>query len=489
MVRLKMNREEFAYDCISLIKAFYPKEKILLHGDDEGVTTEIVLDRFLEGNVHEIRMTLSEEQTTRKSRFVTIEGDENSLENKRLLRMAYKDLIYEVLSEAKQETLPWGTLTGVRPTKLPYSWYQEGMTETEAVNRLMTEYRVSPEKAQTAAQIAMTERELFAGIDVSKEISIYIGIPFCPTTCLYCSFTSYPIAEYQNLTEAYLSCLFREIQAVSQMTKGRKVTAIYIGGGTPTSLTADQLRRLLHTVRENFDLKTVREFTVEAGRPDSVDFEKLLVLKEEGVTRISINPQTMKQETLDLIGRRHSVEDVRRAFALAREAGHDNINMDLILGLPGENADDVSATLSEIATLSPEDLTVHTLALKRASRLVREIDRYEDLTPTDTVESLQRTITFAKEHGYRPYYLYRQKNMAENLENVGYAKPGHEGLYNILIMEEMQTILACGAGATSKFVYPEQNRIERADNVKSIRDYIERIDEMIDRKRRMPLGG
>ena len=245
---------------------------------------------------------------------------------------------------------------------------------------------------------------------------------------------------------------------------------------------------MITVIGENFPLDRVREFTVEAGRPDSLSPEKLRVLKEMGVGRISINPQTMKQETLDLIGRRHTVEDVRKAFAWAREAGHTNINMDLILGLPGENADDVSRTLEEVALLAPESLTVHTLALKRASRLVREIERYEDLTPTDTVESLRRSVAFAREQGYRPYYLYRQKNMAENLENVGYAKPGSEGLYNILIMEEMQTILACGTGATSKFVYPEQNRIERADNVKSIRDYLERIDEMIERKRRMPLS-
>ncbi|MBQ9593370.1 MAG: coproporphyrinogen dehydrogenase HemZ, partial [Lachnospiraceae bacterium] len=366
--------------------------------------------------------------------------------------------------------------------------YEEGATQEEAVSRLRTDYRVSEEKACTAAQIAMTERELFSGISVSDEISVYIGIPFCPTTCLYCSFTSYPVEEYRNVMESYLDCLFREIQATAEMAAGKRITAIYVGGGTPTSLSAEQLRRLIDTIQSNFPMDQVREFTVEAGRPDSLTPEKLKVLKKMGVGRISINPQTMKQETLDLIGRRHTVEDIRRAFAWAREAGHDNINMDLILGLPGENADDVSETLRQIGILAPESVTVHTLALKRASRLVREIDRYEDLTPTDTVESLRRSVAFAREHGYRPYYLYRQKNMAENLENVGYARPGREGLYNILIMEEMQTILACGAGATSKFVYPAQNRIERADNVKSIRDYLERIDEMIERKRRMPLA-
>ncbi|MBR0154084.1 MAG: coproporphyrinogen dehydrogenase HemZ [Lachnospiraceae bacterium] len=484
MVRLIMNREEFAYDCISLVKAFYPKEKILLH-QEEACDVVIVLDR----DDHELRMRVSDHgRLAEGKRPLPVQNDMTELAWKRELRMIHKDLIYEILSELLHTELPWGTLTGVRPTKLPYQWYEEGATQEEAVSRLRTDYRVSEEKACTAAQIAMTERELFSGISVSDEISVYIGIPFCPTTCLYCSFTSYPVEEYRNVMESYLDCLFREIQATAEMAAGKRITAIYVGGGTPTSLSAEQLRRLIDTIQSNFPMDQVREFTVEAGRPDSLTPEKLTVLKKMGVGRISINPQTMKQETLDLIGRRHTVEDIRRAFAWAREAGHDNINMDLILGLPGENADDVSETLRQIGILAPESVTVHTLALKRASRLVREIDRYEDLTPTDTVESLRRSVAFAREHGYRPYYLYRQKNMAENLENVGYARPGREGLYNILIMEEMQTILACGAGATSKFVYPAQNRIERADNVKSIRDYLERIDEMIERKRRMPLA-
>ncbi|MBQ4473263.1 MAG: coproporphyrinogen dehydrogenase HemZ [Lachnospiraceae bacterium] len=484
MVRLIMNREEFAYDCISLVKAFYPKEKILLH-QEEACDVVIVLDR----DDHELRMRVSDHgRLAEGKRPLPMQDDMTELAWKRELRMIHKDLIYEILSELLHTELPWGTLTGVRPTKLPYQWYEEGATQEEAVSRLRTDYRVSEEKACTAAQIAMTERELFSGISVSDEISVYIGIPFCPTTCLYCSFTSYPVEEYRNVMESYLDCLFREIQATAEMAAGKRITAIYVGGGTPTSLSAEQLRRLIDTIQSNFPMDQVREFTVEAGRPDSLTPEKLTVLKKMGVGRISINPQTMKQETLDLIGRRHTVEDIRRAFAWAREAGHDNINMDLILGLPGENADDVSETLRQIGILAPESVTVHTLALKRASRLVREIDRYEDLTPTDTVESLRRSVAFAREHGYRPYYLYRQKNMAENLENVGYARPGREGLYNILIMEEMQTILACGAGATSKFVYPAQNRIERADNVKSIRDYLERIDEMIERKRRMPLA-
>jgi oxygen-independent coproporphyrinogen-3 oxidase len=222
---------------------------------------------------------------------------------------------------------------------------------------------------------------------------------------------------------------------------------------------------------------------VEAGRPDSITADKLKVLKTHGVSRISINPQSMRQKTLDVIGRKHSVEQVIEAFYMARELGHENINMDIIIGLPGENKEDVAYTLREIDKLKPDSLTVHTLAIKRAARLNLEKARYQDMVPMDTKEMLRLTSNYAKGANYLPYYLYRQKNMADNLENIGYAKYGKEGLYNILIMEEKQTILALGAGALSKFVFHEENRIERVENVKNLKDYIERIDEMIERKR------
>ena len=283
----------------------------------------------------------------------------------------------------------------------------------------------------------------------------------------------------------YLDALFRELAYVAERMKGKKLTSVYFGGGTPTSLNAGDLDDLIGRVKELFPVEKAREFTVEAGRPDSITREKLEVLRKHGVTRISINPQTMKQETLDLIGRRHTVEQVKEMFHLARELGFDNINMDLIVGLPEETMEDVGRTMEEIRELGPDSVTVHSLAIKRAARLNIYKERYGDLKIVNTQEMIDLTAQIAREMGLFPYYLYRQKNMAGNFENVGYAAPGRECLYNILIMEEKQTIAACGAGTTTKVYFPEENRIERAENVKEVEQYIARIDEMIGRKERL----
>ena len=312
-----------------------------------------------------------------------------------------------------------------------------------------------------------------------------MGIPFCPTTCLYCSFTSYPIGKWGKRMDEYLGALFRELEYTADRMKGKVLDTVYFGGGTPTSLSAEHLDQVIAKVEELFDLSGVQEFTVEAGRPDSITREKLEVLKRHGITRISINPQTMNQKTLDVIGRRHTVDMVKEKFALAREMGFDNINMDLIIGLPGERMEDVAHTLEEVRRLSPDSLTVHSLALKRAARLNLEWDQYADMGMVNTQEMIDLTARFAREMGMEPYYLYRQKNMAGNFENVGYSLPGKACIYNILIMEEMQTIAACGAGTTTKVVFPQENRRERTENVKDVDQYIQRIDEMIERKEKL----
>ena len=262
----------------------------------------------------------------------------------------------------------------------------------------------------------------------------------------------------------------------------KRLATVYFGGGTPTALSAEELRDVIRTVKRYFPTEQIAEWTVEAGRPDTITTEKLQMLFDEGISRISINPQTMNQKTLDVIGRMHTTEDICRAYEEARRIGFDNINMDLIIGLTGENAEDVEKTLRKIGELSPDSVTVHTLALKRAARLNIEKEQYEDKGAVQVGDMLTASVKFAKENGYAPYYLYRQKNMEENLENVGYARPGKEGLYNILIMEEKQTIVALGAGASTKAVYPD-GRIERCENVKDVNNYIARIDEMIERKR------
>ena len=310
---------------------------------------------------------------------------------------------------------------------------------------------------------------------------IYVHIPFCYSRCSYCGFFSTTELSQRSI---YVDALLKEYQLrADYLPQGEPVRTIYIGGGTPTALSAEQLERLLVTVRQYLPMEDCIEFTVEAGRPDSITERKLRILKEQGVTRISINPQTMQQRTLDLIGRRHTVQQIVDAMHMARELGHDNINMDIIIGLTGECPDDVRGTLAEIAKLDPDSLTVHTLARKRAARLTTQREDYEGLEAQGVTEMLAESIRFCREHDYLPYYLYRQKNMAENLENVGYARHGREGIYNILIMEEKQTILAAGAGAMSKFVFYDEDRIERVENVKSLTDYIDRIDEMIERKR------
>ena len=325
-------------------------------------------------------------------------------------------------------------------------------------------------------------KEVLKNLDYENGYSLYVGIPFCPSICLYCSFSSSPIKVWEKKVEDYLTALFKEIAFLGKAYAGRKLNTVYVGGGTPTTLTAEQLDRLMTCIEQNFDFTYLQELTVEAGRPDSVTPEKLKVLKDHKVTRISVNPQTMNQKTLDLIGRRHTVEETKQAFYMAREAGHDNINMDLIVGLPGEDIEDVRHTMEELRKLDPDSITVHSLAVKRAARLKLFRDTYEEMGLRNSQEIMDLTYRYCVEQGIYPYYLYRQKNMAGNFENVGYAKVDKAGIYNILIMEEKQTILAAGAGASTKFVFAADH-IERVENVKDVKQYIERIDEMIERKR------
>ena len=395
--------------------------------------------------------------------------------------------VYRILSQETGKTLPWGILTGVRPTKLVVEMLEAGEEATAIREHMRDEYLCSGEKIEVSLRVAENERRLLEKIDYKKGYSLYLGIPFCPTTCHYCSFTSFPLKGFGQWVEPYLDALEKEIDAASTIFPDRPLHTVYIGGGTPTTLTPEQLERVITRVKKRFDLSSCVEFTVEAGRPDSVTPEKLRTLKELGVDRISINPQTMNNKTLEAIGRRHTAEQVVEAFRMARECGHDNINMDMILGLSGETPEEVAYTLSEIEKLNPDSLTVHTLALKRAARLNIEGQKFRDIGAEDVPWMLKLTSEYAAAHSYEPYYLYRQKNMAENLENVGYARPGKECLYNILIMEEKQTILALGAGGSTKFVYQgsepaEGIRIERVENVKNVNHYIDRIDEMIARR-------
>ncbi|MCR4896844.1 MAG: coproporphyrinogen dehydrogenase HemZ [Lachnospiraceae bacterium] len=396
--------------------------------------------------------------------------------------------LYRILQEETGRSLPWGNLNGVRPTKPAFRALQAGKTREEILESYGREHFVSREKAELAVDIAGRELGLLRcfdhdGAGVSAGYSLYIGIPFCPSTCLYCSFTSFPIAAYRGETDRYVDCLLRELEGTVRLMGGKAPDTVYVGGGTPTTLSAMQMDRLLGELASQLDLTDIAELTVEAGRADSITPEALEVMKRRGVTRISINAQTMQQRTLDVIGRRASVSQVREAYAAARACGFDNINMDLILGLPGETAADVADTMEQVQDLRPESLTVHSLAIKRASALSRIIEEKGMPVLENTAQTMEIAARGAAQMGLLPYYLYRQKNMSGNFENVGYALPGKYGYYNVLMMEELQSILALGAGVVSKSVLPGPPlQIRRCENVKDVRLYMDMTEDMVKRK-------
>lgn len=480
MIGLRLNEENFEYDIYSLIKAFYPKENI-----SKEITYEEQFIVEVNYDSSQIEILFKEYDLIQEAALERISAAETvfieDLDRKETKNVLKKGL-YNLLSKRSGRELPWGTLTGIRPTKIPYAMLEEGLVEIEIKDSMKETYLASDEKIELCIEIAKKEQKILECIDLENGYSIYVGIPFCPTTCLYCSFTSYPLEKWVNRVDEYLCALDKEIEYIATQMKDKSLNTIYIGGGTPTTLNPLQLERLLSKLTSSFDLSNNKELCVEAGRPDSLSDEKFKVMKRYGVTRISINPQTMKQETLDLVGRMHTVEQTKEAFYMARKNGFDNINMDLIVGLPGETKDDMHNTLEEVLKLKPDSLTVHSLAIKRASRLNILREQYKDYISLNSEEISDMVEAYALKMEMKPYYLYRQKNMAGNLENVGYARLDKEGIYNILIMEEKQTIFALGAGGATKVVYPDGNLIERIENVKSVESYIDRVDEMIERK-------
>ena len=522
IIEICLSERDFDYEIQALVNSFFPGQKscvtIGAFADRQSVEDSGI---WIGLSMEQKKICVSMQTAYgREEREIAVSGRDFHKREGKLAhpyRTEYKNklkkLLFEVLRDWEPDRLPkgvikrtpdWGTMTGVRPTKIPMEALLQGTSRAEMKNRLLQEYLCSEEKAEMSLEIAQREAKLLQQADYSDGYSLYIGIPFCPTTCLYCSFTSYPMERYGKLVPKYLQALKRELEqcASLELIKGRRLTCVYIGGGTPTTLSAGQLRELLDTVRNCYPVYQAVEFTVEAGRPDSITGEKLEVLRSAGAERISINPQTMQQKTLDLIGRKHTVEQVNQIFQTARELGFSNINMDLITGLPGESEKEFADTLCRIGTLDPDSITIHSLVIKRASRLrsiMEECSRQEqeafglnewDIEVERAVKMehmLEMGSRFAAEHGYFPYYMYRQKNSAghggSSQENIGYARPGKECLYNILMMEEKQTILAMGAGASTKIYNTSDNLISRVENVKSITDYISRVDEMTERKR------
>ena len=480
MIGILLNDTAYEQDIRELLMAFYPGETFV-HEKQDDVTFYIEGTRTDDGE--ETRFRLQVEEPDGK----TVDETEFPIDYAVRLnaKTAIKKEFYGMLKKRTGKELPWGTLTGIRPTKIAMTRLDHGEDEENIRTFMRDTYLTSEEKIDLSIEIAERERELLSHIDYENGYSLYVGIPFCPTTCLYCSFTSYPIGAWEKKVHLYLEALFKELDYVAEKMKDRTLDTIYFGGGTPTSLKAEELDALITKIENTFDLSHVKEFTVEAGRPDSITEDKFKVLRAHNISRISINPQTMKQATLDLIGRRHTVDMVKENFRMARELGFDNINMDLIIGLPEEDINDVRDTMEQVKELAPDSVTVHSLAIKRAARLNIFKERYANLKIQNTQEMIDLTAEYARGMGLEPYYLYRQKNMAGNFENVGYAAPEKACIYNILIMEEKQTIVACGAGTTTKVTFPAENRLERVENVKDVEQYITRIDEMIERKEKL----
>ena len=470
-MKVLLNSSGFSYDVHSLVKAFYPREDVSVVSDSEDYDISVLVT---DGEVV-VSAPVSGSGVTGKKRIAV--NERPSVKN------VLKQILYEVLSEATKKSLPWGTMTGIRPVKVPLKMIREGASDYQIADYMKSVYLCSDEKISLATSVAHREYEVLESLNPGG-FSLYVGIPFCPTTCLYCSFTSYPIALWAGKAGQYLTAVKREIDFFSEYYRGRFCDSVYIGGGTPTTLSAEQLSELIAYIRGSFDFSHIREITVEAGRPDSITDEKLEALQKSGVTRISINPQTMNDDTLRIIGRSHSTQDVYRAFESARLAGFANINTDLILGLPGEDEGDVQNTFEKICELRPDSITIHSMAIKRAANMHRYLEEHKELKSINTPGIMSIADKSARSLGLLPYYLYRQKNMAGNFENVGYAREGCFGIYNIVIMEEVTDIAAVGAGTISKRVYGD-GRIERCDNVKDVSLYIDKIDEMIERKRKL----
>lgn len=485
MIYVRLIGHNFQYEVYELIKVFYFGEEIFFLEDlnqyNEGL---LILSRLIETNEGLKASTEIYKDNSLVSKEFIIDIDridvDKSSTNKKI-RIGIKQSIYDALNNLSNIKAPWGILTGVRPVKIVHNLLDENKSQDEIIHTLTSEYRLDLDKAKLIMDIGKKQREYLYPLD-EDNFSIYISIPFCPTRCLYCSFPSLNINSYIHWVEEYVDRLIYEMERIKDLMGKRNVSTVYIGGGTPSAIPNKQLDRIIKAVYKNFDKESIEEFTVEAGRPDTIDGELLKMLNENQIDRISINPQTMNDNTLKIIGRKHSSKDIINTYYQARQIGFDVINMDLIVGLPSEGIEEIKNTLDSIRELKPENLTVHTLAVKRGSKFINAMDKYK-VADQNTIEAMiEQTQIFANEMELFPYYLYRQKQMMGNFENVGYAMEGKECIYNIKMMEEKETVIGLGMGAVSKIYFPKEDRIERIPNVKSLEEYLKRVDEMVNRK-------
>ncbi len=408
--------------------------------------------------------------------------EETPNEAKRLARLA----VYRVLEDVNAENpSPWGIMTGIRPTKIVHRLMDAGWLENRVQKYLEEKYALQEDKAALITKIASSQRTFLLSREQAKnQVAVYIGIPFCPSRCLYCSFPSYSVKRHSYMVEPFLKALLEEIKVVGETLRSRgiAVQTLYLGGGTPTSLQTEQLRDVMQTINLYLRDSNTLEVTVEGGRPDTLHQDMLTLLAELGVNRLSINPQSMNQRTLEVIGRNHTVEDIYRAVEMARQLKFATLNMDVIIGLPGETVPDVSQTMNRIVKLKPENLTVHALALKRASTLKQRLSEFPVAPAGEAVTMWHEADRVARSLDLDPYYLYRQKQMVANLENIGYALPGHECIYNIQMIEERQTIIGLGVGASSKWVDPCSWNLINEYNAKEPSQYVERLGQYLERK-------
>ena len=462
-IKIKLNDLKYRYDVYQMFNIYFSLDEIKFVDDGEYVV-EVLEDKVT---------------FTYKDFYKYVKVSEK-------IKDDIKRLVFISLKELTNEEYPWGILVGIRPSKIALKYLEEGKNEEEIIKIFKEKHLASEEKAKLCIEVAKAE-ERFVNHD-EKKISIYVGMAFCPTRCFYCSFTANSILGSKKLVNPYLEALTYEIRKISEYVKEKNliIETVYFGGGTPTAVNNEEFENIMKEVYNAFIKdKNTLEFTVECGRPDSITAEKLETMKRYDVTRISINPQSMNDDTLEAIGRGHNVSDVKEKFNLARKMGFNDINMDIIIGLPGEGLEYVKTTCDEIFNLNPDSLTVHGLSLKRASILYEnfilkkgiQVKKQEELA-----SMYNESMKLSKKLGLKPYYMYRQKNMVGNMENLGYSKEGKECIYNIQMIEDKQTIIALGADAVTKVVFLEEDRIERFGNIKDIKEYSNRIEEMVNGK-------
>lgn len=467
-VKVNLNNLKFRYEVYQLFNVYFPMHEI----------------KFLDKEVADYIFYIDDEKL--KFSYKEYYAEESLGEN---IKNSLRRFLFLCLKEISNDIYPWGILIGIRPSKIALKLLKEGNSEEEVVEIFKNEYLAHEDKARLCIEVAKAEERI-----VNKDknnIAIYIGMAFCPTKCLYCSFTSNPINVYKKMVMPYVEALMKEIREISEYVKKKNlnVESVYFGGGTPTSVSDGEFMMVMDEIYTDFIKEgNVKEFTVECGRPDTLTKNKLQTMKDCDVTRISINPQTMNDETLKLIGRTHSSEDIKEKFKMARELGFNDINMDIIIGLPGEGHAEMVNTKNELLKLKPDSITVHGLALKRGSRMYENFILKKGIEVTsqeEVVKMYEESRKLAEDLGLSPYYMYRQKNMVGNMENLGYAKEGKECIYNIQMIEERQTIVALGAAAVSKVVFLEEDRLERFPNLKDIHEYVSRINEMIEGKKKL----